>query len=335
MQGILPNEFPFSRRPEPDSRPQPTKPRTPARPRAKAKTKRRRTAIVDAVATEQETPIQSAQEIEIPEIAIDLSTAAVVVPPLGVAAALPMILQAAGASVETELAPVPSAALTDTAIPAQNVIVAGGSPRLPSALAPFATSTTAPTPIEAPTAPAVPATTPTAPVINIRRVTPAPAAPAEKPAGEPASAGGPPARATPVATPDQTIPFAARPISASASITPQAVAPEITATEFRAGHKGPERRKSPRLPLRARAIYRSDRDPAAAGPVQLIDVSNCGVRIWSPRPVKLGERGNVKLELGPVRFSNRVKIVACESNDEGFTVGCEFASTDLAKRNAA
>src|SRR5204863_351741 len=162
------NEFPFSRRADDDSRPQPTKPKTPTRPRAKLKAKRRRTTPAPAIATDQVTTAQPAEETDFPYIATDL-------PP-------------------------------------------------PAAAPPL----------------------------------------------------GPP---PPIATPGQTISFAARPISASASITPQANAATHIAPELRAGYKGPERRKSPRLPLRAKAIYRSDRDPAAAGPVQLLNVSNCGLRL--------------------------------------------------------
>lgn len=102
-----------------------------------------------------------------------------------------------------------------------------------------------------------------------------------------------------------------------------------------APYRGPERRRAPRLPMRVLSIFRGDINPAGAGPVQLINVSMCGVRLWSARPLKIGERGTVKLEVGPVRWSTRVRVIACDSRDgEGFTVGCEFAGCEGKRRVA-
>jgi hypothetical protein len=102
-----------------------------------------------------------------------------------------------------------------------------------------------------------------------------------------------------------------------------------------APYRGPERRRAIRLPMRVLSIYRGDINPAGAGPVQLINISMCGVRLWSARPLKVGERGTVKLDVGPVRWSTRVRVIACDSRDgEGFTVGCEFATCEGKRRVA-
>jgi hypothetical protein len=107
------------------------------------------------------------------------------------------------------------------------------------------------------------------------------------------------------------------------------------AANVAAGYKGPERRRSPRQSLRAKATYRSDLNPAGAGPVQILNFSMCGVRLWSTRAMKLGDRGNVKMEIGPVKWFGRVKVVTCDHDDEGYSLGCEFASNEVARRSVA
>jgi hypothetical protein len=102
-----------------------------------------------------------------------------------------------------------------------------------------------------------------------------------------------------------------------------------------AGYKGPERRRALRQPLRAQAIFRGDLNPAAAGPVQLLNISLCGARISSAKPAKLGERGTVKIEVGPIRWSSRVKVIACDAREgEGYVIGCEFAGCEGKRRVA-
>jgi hypothetical protein len=107
------------------------------------------------------------------------------------------------------------------------------------------------------------------------------------------------------------------------------------ATASASDYTGPERRRSPRQSLRAKAIYRNDANPAGAGPVQVLNLSMGGVRLWSTKPMKKGERGNVRLEVGPVKWSGRVKVVACDAHDdEGYSVGCEFATNEMSRRVA-
>jgi hypothetical protein len=154
----------------------------------------------------------------------------------------------------------------------------------------------------------------------------------------------PVASAAPAAAPKAVAPVAAIPVrvaghaTSRASLTPAVSTIEpARAADARAadGYGGPERRRSPRQALRAKAMYRNDLNPAAAGPVQILNFSMCGVRLWSNRPMKSGERGNVKMEIGPVKWSGRVKVVTCESHDDdGFAVGCEFAANEMARRVA-
>jgi len=130
------------------------------------------------------------------------------------------------------------------------------------------------------------------------------------------------------------------PVATGAAL-PQAPAvtaknPAVATVEPVSAYKGPERRRSPRQSLRAKAVYRNDLNPAAAGPVQILNFSMCGVRVWSTRSVKVGERATVKMEIGPVKWTGRVKVVTCNpQDDEGYALGCEFATNEVARRSVA
>jgi hypothetical protein len=141
-----------------------------------------------------------------------------------------------------------------------------------------------------------------------------------------------------------------RPATSRASVTPLAsgasvpivsavaaqVRPSTAAVEPAAAYKGPERRRSPRQSLRAKAMYRNDLNPAAAGPVQILNFSMCGLRFWATRAMKVGERGTVKMEIGPVKWTGRVKVVTCNpQDDEGYALGCEFAANEVGRRAVA
>jgi hypothetical protein len=98
-------------------------------------------------------------------------------------------------------------------------------------------------------------------------------------------------------------------------------------------YRGRERRRSPRQALRAKAVYRDDVNTASNGPVQVINISMFGVRLWSARPLQSGNRGSIRLELGPVKWSSMMRVVSVDPNqDEGYVVGCEFVAKELPRR---
>lgn len=103
------------------------------------------------------------------------------------------------------------------------------------------------------------------------------------------------------------------------------------------GVRDPERRRTSRQALRARATFRSDADRTVYGAVQIVDLSLLGVRILSPRAMKSGERGLLRLEAGPIKWSSRVRVIACEAQQDeeggGYAVGCEFAGKELIRRS--
>lgn len=107
---------------------------------------------------------------------------------------------------------------------------------------------------------------------------------------------------------------------------------EVTST----GHvvyRGPERRRSPRQALRAKAVYRDDTKPATGGPVQVVNISMFGVRLWSTRAMTVGDKGGVRMELGPVKWSSKVRVVSCTAlDDDGYVIGCEFVAKEVERR---
>jgi hypothetical protein len=124
--------------------------------------------------------------------------------------------------------------------------------------------------------------------------------------------------------------------TAAASIVERVVEPEAlveVACGPRVVYRGRERRRSPRQALRAKAVFRDDARPAAGGPVQVVNISMFGVRLWAPRPLSAADRGHFRLELGPLRWASKVRVVTCAPNDDdGYVIGCEFVANEVAPR---
>ena len=98
--------------------------------------------------------------------------------------------------------------------------------------------------------------------------------------------------------------------------------------------RGPERRKTPRQPLRAKASFRGEADVTAVRTVRLVNLSLKGVRFWSGQPMAAGDRGDVRMEAGPIKWNSRVRVVSCTRQGEGFDIGCEFVANELGPRKA-
>jgi hypothetical protein len=98
--------------------------------------------------------------------------------------------------------------------------------------------------------------------------------------------------------------------------------------------RGPERRKTPRQPLRAKATYRGEEDVTAQRTVRIVNLSLKGVRFWSGQQMSSGDRGDVRMEAGPVKWASRVRVVSCVSQGEGYEIGCEFVANELGPRRA-
>jgi hypothetical protein len=109
-----------------------------------------------------------------------------------------------------------------------------------------------------------------------------------------------------------------------------------TTTKDSAGatRTGAERRRSPRQAIRARASFRSEADVTAVRTVQIVNLSLMGVRLRSNQPMTVGDRGNVRMEVGPVKWGSRVRVIQCEQAADGYEIGCEFVTNELSARPA-
>ena len=124
--------------------------------------------------------------------------------------------------------------------------------------------------------------------------------------------------------------------AAAVPVIVQPVGAMSTTTEVTAGavHAGRDRRRSPRQAIRAKATFRSDADVTAVRSVQIVNLSLMGVRFRTNQPMSVGDRGNVRMEVGPVKWGSRVRVIKCDAAAEGYEVGCEFVMNELGARPA-
>jgi hypothetical protein len=91
-----------------------------------------------------------------------------------------------------------------------------------------------------------------------------------------------------------------------------------------------ERRKVKRDPMSAGALVKLDNFHGAPFRVALSDISVAGVRFRSVQPMDPGEKAQIRIEVGPLRWTTRLRIVHCERDADGAnTVGCAFLRTEL------
>jgi len=94
-----------------------------------------------------------------------------------------------------------------------------------------------------------------------------------------------------------------------------------------------ERRSAVRQTLIARATIRPESNYAGIGPSAAGYISNIslrGVGFHTRRPLIIGERYSIKLEVGPMRWATRLKVVTCEPHPGGtYDVGAEFVTNEL------
>ena len=133
--------------------------------------------------------------------------------------------------------------------------------------------------------------------------------------------GFPFSRRKPEATPPPVPAVAPEPAPVISSIRPT-TPPPIPARD---------RRRSPRQTLVARAMVRSERSLAVAcGYVSNISMN--GIAFHVRRPLAEGEHFHIRIELGPMKWSNRLRVVTCREHAESgtFDVGAEFVGNELA-----
>ena len=96
-----------------------------------------------------------------------------------------------------------------------------------------------------------------------------------------------------------------------------------------------ERRRSPRQTLVAKAVVRSEFNQNTVATGFLSNISMLGVGFHTRRPLNIGEKFQMRLELGPMKWATRLRVVSCQPHDSGtYDVGAEFIGNDLTERVA-
>ena len=94
-----------------------------------------------------------------------------------------------------------------------------------------------------------------------------------------------------------------------------------------------ERRRSPRQTLVAKAIVRSEFNQNTVATGFLSSISMLGVGFHTRRPLAVGEKFQMRLELGPMKWATRLRVVACQPHESGtYDIGAEFIGSDLVDR---
>ena len=134
-----------------------------------------------------------------------------------------------------------------------------------------------------------------------------------------------------VSEPVMEAPPAPAPVAPAAPSAPPhaaAPAPIPTAVDVHV----PERRRSPRQVLTARAMLRAEGRVATPIPVEMNNISLLGVRFHSDLPLDRDQRAQIRLEVGPLKWNARLRVITCTPDDWGrFTIGCEFVGNELVR----
>ncbi|HEY2586124.1 MAG TPA: PilZ domain-containing protein [Tepidisphaeraceae bacterium] len=91
-----------------------------------------------------------------------------------------------------------------------------------------------------------------------------------------------------------------------------------------------ERRKVKRDPMATAALLRVDGRHGPPIKIELTDISIAGARFRAPQKLDVGEKAQIRLEIGPFRWTTRLRVVHCSPTDDGATtIGCAFLRTEL------
>ena len=99
-----------------------------------------------------------------------------------------------------------------------------------------------------------------------------------------------------------------------------------------------DRRRSPRQRLAAKATLRVDNIGGNPLNVEIDNHSLLGVRFRTDRVLPLNDRANIRLEVGPLKWNARLRVISCldlDGSGTSFHVGCEFVGNELARGRAA
>jgi hypothetical protein len=129
-----------------------------------------------------------------------------------------------------------------------------------------------------------------------------------------------------------TVPPAPVPAAVPGS-APATAAVERNAPNAAVSPRAHERRRSPRQTLVAKAVVRSEFNQNTVATGFLSNISMLGVGFHTRRPLAVGEKFQMRLELGPMKWATRLRVVSCQPHDSGtYDVGAEFIGSDLVDR---
>jgi hypothetical protein len=92
-----------------------------------------------------------------------------------------------------------------------------------------------------------------------------------------------------------------------------------------------ERRRSPRQTLVAKATVRSDVQATVVASGFVSNISMAGVGFHTRRPLQVGEKYQLRIEVGPMKWASRLRVVTCKPVGDTWDVGAEFVGNDLAQ----
>ena len=96
-----------------------------------------------------------------------------------------------------------------------------------------------------------------------------------------------------------------------------------------------DRRRSPRQRMSAKATIRVDNVGGNPIGVEIDNLSLLGVRFHAPRALLLSDKATIRLEVGPLKWNARLRVISCLEAGQSFTIGCEFVGNELARGRAA
>ena len=94
-----------------------------------------------------------------------------------------------------------------------------------------------------------------------------------------------------------------------------------------------ERRRSPRQTLVAKATIRSESTQTTVATGFISNISMLGVGFHTRRGLAVGEKFQLRVEVGPLKWTTGLRVMSCQPHESGtYDVGAEFVGSDLSAR---
>ena len=93
---------------------------------------------------------------------------------------------------------------------------------------------------------------------------------------------------------------------------------------------GRDRRRAPRQTLVAKATVRCESQAVVIASGFLSNISMSGVGFHTRKPLRIGEKYQLRVEVGPMKWASRLRVVSCMAHGDTYDVGAEFVGNELA-----